>query len=338
MAELWALLPAADAQAAYQRLDTLARRAASSDDPRGMDARRADTLVDVLLGRDRGADVHVEIGVLVPVTTLAGVADSPGELTGYGPIPAAAARQLAENATWRRILTDPATGQPVEVGRRRFPSPGLARYVHARDRTCRFPGCRKPARFCDLDHVRSYADGGQTAEGNLLALCRRHHRAKHEGGWTVRRAAGGVAAWTGPTGRVYRSVPEPWEEPDRPPPLLAFMSTLACVSTSASVSASAASSITAAVTSGAEPGPVTEPHPARRTRGGAVLTLLEVSSPGRPERALTSAPDPEPGMDEPKVDEPGAMADSPGDRAGTHNPDLNGIGSGSIPDLGPPPF
>ncbi|SBW28709.1 HNH endonuclease [Candidatus Protofrankia californiensis] len=212
MAELWALLPAADAQAVYQRLDTLARRAATPDDPRGMDARRADALVDVLLGRDHGADVPVEIGVLVPVTTLAGVADSPGELAGYGPIPAATARQLAENATWRRILTDPVDGRVVDVGRR-FPSPGL---VRARDRTCRFPGCRKPARSCDLDHVRPYAKGGPTSEGNLIVACRRHHRAKHDGGWRMEQATGAVVAWTAPTGRVYRTVPEPWEEPDRP--------------------------------------------------------------------------------------------------------------------------
>uniref|UniRef100_UPI0010417EF5 HNH endonuclease signature motif containing protein n=1 Tax=Candidatus Protofrankia californiensis TaxID=1839754 RepID=UPI0010417EF5 len=217
MAELWALLPAADAQAAYQRLDTLARRAATPDDPRGMDARRADALVDVLLGRDHGADVPVEIGVLVPVTTLAGVANSPGELAGYGPIPAATARQLAENATWRRILTDPVDGRVVDVGRR-FPSPGLARLVRARDRTCRFPGCRKPARSCDLDHVRPYAKGGPTSEGNLIAACRRHHRAKHDGGWRVEQATGAVVAWTAPTGRVYRTVPEPWEEPARPVP------------------------------------------------------------------------------------------------------------------------
>ncbi|WP_165485701.1 HNH endonuclease signature motif containing protein [Protofrankia symbiont of Coriaria ruscifolia] len=107
------------------------------------------------------------------------------------------------------------------MGRRRFPAPGLARYVHAQDRTCRFPGCRKPARFCDLDHVRPYAEGGETVEGNLIAACRRHHRAKHEGGWTVTRAADGVVTWTGPTGRAYRTVPEPWEDLDRPPPATA---------------------------------------------------------------------------------------------------------------------
>ncbi|MGH3528599.1 MAG: DUF222 domain-containing protein, partial [Pseudonocardiaceae bacterium] len=50
MASLWALLSAPDATAAYQRLCQLARRF-GADDPRGMDARRADLLVDLLTGR-----------------------------------------------------------------------------------------------------------------------------------------------------------------------------------------------------------------------------------------------------------------------------------------------
>jgi uncharacterized protein DUF222 len=50
MASLWALLSAPDATAAYQRLCQLARKF-GADDPRGMDARRADLLVDLLTGR-----------------------------------------------------------------------------------------------------------------------------------------------------------------------------------------------------------------------------------------------------------------------------------------------
>ncbi len=183
MAELWALLPAVDAQAAYQRIDTLARRAAGPDDPRGIDERRADVLTDLLLGRRYDdTPMHVEVGVIVPVTTLLGLTDIPGELAGYGPIPAGLTRALAKNATWRRILTDPADGSVREVGRRRFPSPALARHIHVRDRTCRFPGCRKPAKACDLDHVQAYNDGGTTEPGNLATVCRHHHRMKHEGG------------------------------------------------------------------------------------------------------------------------------------------------------------
>jgi Domain of unknown function (DUF222) len=50
MATLWALLSAPDATAAYQRLCELARNL-GADDPRGMDARRADLLAELLTGR-----------------------------------------------------------------------------------------------------------------------------------------------------------------------------------------------------------------------------------------------------------------------------------------------
>ena len=52
-----------------------------------------------------------------------------------------------------------------------------------RDRKCRFPGCA--SRWCDAHHVVHWADGGPTSLDNLLLLCRRHHRAVHEGGFAV---------------------------------------------------------------------------------------------------------------------------------------------------------
>lgn len=58
--------------------------------------------------RGGGADVRVTI----PYTALLGANDTPGELAGYGPIPAAVARDLAAAGTWRRILTDPHSGRP----------------------------------------------------------------------------------------------------------------------------------------------------------------------------------------------------------------------------------
>jgi hypothetical protein len=50
MASLWALLSAPDARSAYQWLSRLAR-GIGTDDPRGMNARRADLLVDLLTGK-----------------------------------------------------------------------------------------------------------------------------------------------------------------------------------------------------------------------------------------------------------------------------------------------
>jgi hypothetical protein len=106
MAQLSAYLPAEQAIACYQRLDTLAGKARAPEDQRSADERRADVFVDLLL--ESGAAVRVEVQVTVPADTLLGTNDHPGELAGYGTIPAALARRLAEDprATWRRLLTD----------------------------------------------------------------------------------------------------------------------------------------------------------------------------------------------------------------------------------------
>ncbi|HEY3259488.1 MAG TPA: DUF222 domain-containing protein, partial [Pseudonocardiaceae bacterium] len=60
---------------------------------------------------------------------------------GYGPIPADMTRELAADATWRRLLTDPTSGTLLDVGRTTYKPPtALADFVRARDVTCRFPG------------------------------------------------------------------------------------------------------------------------------------------------------------------------------------------------------
>jgi hypothetical protein len=167
----------------------------------------------LLLGADTGDDggVQVEVHVTVPATTLLGLADDPGELEGYGPVPADLARELSENATWRRIVTDPVDGTVLDVGARRYPSAGLARHVRERDKTCRFPGCAQPARAADIDHTDRHTDGGPTADGNLESLCRHHHRLKDSPltRWRLRQPVPGHLEWISPTSRVYRVGPTP---------------------------------------------------------------------------------------------------------------------------------
>jgi hypothetical protein len=90
MAELRLTLPAELAEAIYDRLTRLARRAAREGDPRTLGQLRADVAAALLLGADDGdgdGGVQVEVHVTVPATTLLGLADEPGELEGYGPIP-----------------------------------------------------------------------------------------------------------------------------------------------------------------------------------------------------------------------------------------------------------
>ncbi|MEN8376811.1 MAG: DUF222 domain-containing protein, partial [Gemmatimonadota bacterium] len=99
-----------------------------------------------------------------------------------------------------------ATGPILDVGRRtRATPPSLRRALEARDRGCRFPGCG--GRFTDAHHVEHWADGGETRLENLVLLCRRHHRAVHEGRAMVCRGADDAVAFFMPDGRVLHDAP-----------------------------------------------------------------------------------------------------------------------------------
>src|SRR3954464_15370745 len=55
----------------------------------------------------------------------------------------------------------------------------LKEFIVLRDGHCVFPGCGRPARRADNDHVDTHATGGgATDDRNLAPLCRGHHRHK----------------------------------------------------------------------------------------------------------------------------------------------------------------
>jgi hypothetical protein len=146
----------------------------------------------------------ISINVTIDLPTLLNMAENPGQLTGYGPIPASLARELAADGNWQRFITDPTSGDLLDLGRKSYrPSQHLVDFLIARDRTCRFPGCRYPAHRSDIDHVTPWDDGGKTAPENLGSLCRRHHRLKTHGGWKVTSASDGSCEWISPTGKHY---------------------------------------------------------------------------------------------------------------------------------------
>lgn len=120
------------------------------------------------------------------------------------PIDADTARCLAADApSWSRVLTEPVEGVVLAVDRYRTPWP-QRRFLRARDQHCRFPGCRRAAIRCEIDHTVDAALGGPTALWNLAHLCQRHHSMKQFTLWQVRQLPGGILVWTSPTGRVYR--------------------------------------------------------------------------------------------------------------------------------------
>ena len=123
--------------------------------------------------------------------------------------------QMAQTAQWRFVVEDDEDGQIVAEGRLKYrPTLTQTRFVNARDVTCRAPGCRRPARRCDRDHVRDRAHGGPTTIANLCCLCRRHHRAKHAGRFKIRRTEYGID-WTTPRGATYTVLPEHGQPPRR---------------------------------------------------------------------------------------------------------------------------
>jgi Domain of unknown function (DUF222) len=192
---------------------------------------------------DQPRRVAALVNLTLPLTTLAGLADEPGAVAGFGPIDTPLARQLfgiaaADPASrfcmtvtgedGRAIGHGCARGQPLrarDLARQTFtvtisplargtcdhrhqepgyqPSRKLRHLIGARNPTCTAPGCRQPATRCDLDHTTPYDQGGRTCECNLAPLCRHHHRVKQAHGWRLEQPEPGVFTWSTPSGRVY---------------------------------------------------------------------------------------------------------------------------------------
>ena len=124
-------------------------------------------------------------------------------------VPALTAWALAAGGTWRRLVTAPASGVVIDVGRTRYrPPAGLADLVRARDRACVFPTCQTPAERCDIDHLTAWSQGGTTSLDNLATLCEAHHRLKHTPGWALTRdQTTGTLSWHTPDKTVYQRHP-----------------------------------------------------------------------------------------------------------------------------------
>jgi hypothetical protein len=146
----------------------------------------------------------ITISVAIDLPTLLGLAENPGQLAGYGAIPASVARRLAADGTWQRFVSDPTTGNLLDFGREKYTPPQeLVDYLLARDRICRFPGCRRTGQSSDIDHAHSWESGGETNPANLGLLCRRHHRMKTHGGWSLESNPDGSCLWKSPKGKSF---------------------------------------------------------------------------------------------------------------------------------------
>jgi hypothetical protein len=99
-------------------------------------------------------------------------------------------------------------GLPVDLGRAaRHASLRQRRLLAVRDAgCCRFPSCTQRRRLIP-HHVQWWSRGGRTDLDNLVLLCRAHHRAVHEVGYTVVAQGGGRFRFGTP---ACRTLPETW--------------------------------------------------------------------------------------------------------------------------------
>jgi hypothetical protein len=222
MSTVVAILPAADAQTVMKAIEAFIIKGSTVfnipgespvSDPRSADMKRADALTAIagfaLAASSEDVALHrrpITVNVTIDLPTLLGLSENPGQLAGYGAIPASVARALASDGKWKRFITDPQTGALLDYGRETYQPPqALIDFLIARDRTCRFPGCRRSAALSDLDHAQSWEEGGTTSLDNLGALCRRHHLLKTHGGWGIESRADGSCTWTSPLGKIYQT-------------------------------------------------------------------------------------------------------------------------------------
>jgi hypothetical protein len=161
---------------------------------------------------------------LTDIPTVAVVDEISGQLLAL-----ASPREIRRAATCGRLAcrtgrtpcthppTGPGLGPPPDSPVYR-PTEALQRFTHARDRRCRFPGCRVRAERCDLDHNTPWPAGATSCQ-NLCCLCRHHHRLSHQApGWRMRRLPDGGLEWTSPSGDRVTTHPIPYGTDDAAPP------------------------------------------------------------------------------------------------------------------------
>ena len=185
--------------------------AGASEQPPSWAARRADALgllaesyLEHGPGALNGCDRQL-VSIHVAAETLRHKEAGCCEIEDGPSIAAETARRLACDASVVAVIEN-EHGEPLNVGRRtRTISSPLRRFLNARDRGCRFPGCSN-TRWVDAHHVHHWANGGETKPSNLVSLCRFHHRLVHEGRVEIHVLDDGALRFTHPNGKSFDSV------------------------------------------------------------------------------------------------------------------------------------
>lgn len=156
------------------------------------------------------ASPRFEVTVVVDQDALEGRGPGAAMLDDDLAVPQETARRISCDAPKVEVLVD-SEGNALDVGRRtRTIPPAMRRALALRDRGCRFPSCTN-RRFVDGHHIHHWSRGGETRLDNLVMLCRRHHRAVHEGGYQVAMLEGQLV-FHDPFGRPIAEAPSPGDD------------------------------------------------------------------------------------------------------------------------------
>ena len=178
------------------------------DDDRTIVQKRHDALHDIaneILGHEDLSEVH---GSRPNVTVIVNGENGNTTTPSGTVLPGWVRDAMCCDATFTAVFLS-GKGVPFDVG---TPITGIPirnrRAVLARDRHCRYAGCPRPPRWCDIHHLQPREEGGTHELGNLVLLCRFHHRLVHKHGLKLTMASDEVTLlvhW--PNGIILHSPP-----------------------------------------------------------------------------------------------------------------------------------
>ena len=176
------VLGPAEGVAFRSAIEPLARPSGAYD-LRTREQRLADALFEKVTYN--GGRQNVSMQVTASVETLLGLVGSPGGEHEFSlPISSKTVQRWACDCSLSRVLLQDSVVIDVSRSERTIKGP-RRRALIARDQHCQWPGCERPASWCDAHHIVHWAFGGGGEIENQVLLCHRHHVLVHEGEWQL---------------------------------------------------------------------------------------------------------------------------------------------------------
>jgi hypothetical protein len=169
-----------------------------------LDATVLDTMIDLVLdafGHNPDREAHRDqIGRLNPDAAAALAKLAVDLVSGPAGVASILRRGLLEHP-WN------TPSLPLDIGYSETIPASIRRAVNWRDRyRCAWPGCGRPAAWCDVHHIKHKKDGGKTSVDSCITLCHFHHDiCVHRWGWRIALNPDGTTSVYGPDGQVQHS-------------------------------------------------------------------------------------------------------------------------------------